>query len=101
MYAETQNPSLPLDIQLVQQWASLAPSGSEIAIARRMSIVRVFSKYLHFIYPNSTIVPTKLIGRTHRRLWPFIYNQCAILVDVLQRVSQHPAKDVIELTLDH
>ena len=99
MYAETQNASLPLDIQLVQQWASLAPSGSEIAIARRMSIVRVFSKYLHFIYPNSTIVPTKLIGRTHRRLPPFIYDQCAINACLEAASNLLPAYGIRPLTI--
>lgn len=99
MYAETQNASLPLDIELVQQWAALAPSGSEIAIARRMSIVRGFSKYLHFIYPDSTIVPTKLIGRTHRRLPPFIYNQCAIDACLEAASNLLPAYGIRPLTI--
>jgi len=99
VYAAAQKAVLPLDIELVQQWASLAPSGSEIAIARRMSIVRAFSKYLHFIYPESSIVPTKLIGRTHRRLPPFIYKQCVVDACIEAASNLLPAYGIRPLTI--
>lgn len=75
VYAQSQNARMPLNVELVQQWARLAPSNSEIAIARRMSIVRAFSKYLHSVYPDSVVVPVNLVGHTHRRLPPFIFSQ--------------------------
>ncbi len=98
-YAQTQNASLPLDIQLVQQWAALAPSNSEIAIARRMSIVRAFSKYLHFIHPDSAVVPAKLIGRTHRRLPPFIFSLNQIQACLEAASNLLPAYGIRPLTI--
>ncbi|MDF9399761.1 tyrosine-type recombinase/integrase [Vibrio sp. 1180_3] len=99
IYAEEQNATLPLDLNLVQKWAALAPSGSDIAIARRMAMVRVFSKYLHLINPTSPVVPIKLIGRTHRRLPPFIFNQSTISACMAAASDLLPAYGIRSLTL--
>lgn len=74
-YAEQQGAKLPLTVSLASDWAGLAPSGSSIAIARRVSLLRPFSRYLHTIDPASGILPTRLLGPTHRRLPPFIYSE--------------------------
>lgn len=99
IYAQEQNATLPLDPNLVQEWAALAPSGSDIAIARRMAIVRVFSKHLHLINPISPVVPIKLIGRTHRRLPPFIFSQDAISACMDAASELLPAYGIRSLTL--
>lgn len=73
-YADEKNFSQPLTIPLACEWASLAPSGSAIAIARRTSALRPFSRYLSFINPAYPVLPSRLMGPTHRRLPPFIYS---------------------------
>ncbi|MEL7295969.1 MAG: tyrosine-type recombinase/integrase [Pseudomonadota bacterium] len=98
-YADTQRATLPLSIDMVQQWAALAPSGSEIAIARRLSIVRSFSKYLHFTHSKSPIIPAKLIGRTHRRLPPFIYSHSTVNACLNAASALLPAYGIRSLTI--
>ena len=98
-YANTQRAALPLSVDMVQQWAALAPSGSEIAIARRLSIARSFSKYLHFTHPQSPIIPAKLIGRTHRRLPPFIYSHSAVNACLNAASALLPAYGIRSLTI--
>lgn len=73
-YAKQRNAKLPLTVSLARGWASAAPSGSAIAMARRVSLLRPFSRYLSLIDPNTHILPTRLMGPTHRRLPPFIYS---------------------------
>jgi hypothetical protein len=65
-YADKKGALLPLNMSVVFEWANLAPSGSEIAIARRVPIVRAFSLYLHIFDPSSPVIPTSRIDRTHR-----------------------------------
>lgn len=74
-YAEQRNTELPLTVSLARDWACKAPSGSPIAMARRVSLLRPFSQYLNLIDPSTRILPTRLMGPTHRRLPPFIYSQ--------------------------
>ena len=74
-FADERKAPLPLDLSIVLEWANLAPSGSEIAFARRVAIVRAFSKYLHTVDPSSAVIPVNQVGRTHRRLPPYIYSQ--------------------------
>lgn len=74
-YAEQQEAKLPLTVSLARDWAGIAPSGSSIAMARRVSLLRPFSRYLSTIDPVQGILPTRLMGPTHRRLPPFIYSE--------------------------
>ncbi len=74
-YAEKLGAQLPLTVSLATDWAGAAPSGSAIAIARRVSLLRPFSRYLSLIDPSTRILPTRLMGPTHRRLPPFIYSK--------------------------
>lgn len=74
-YAEQRSAVLPLTISLARDWAGAAPSGSAIAMARRASLLRPFSRYLNLIDPDTRILPARLMGPTHRRLPPFIYSQ--------------------------
>jgi integrase len=71
-YAEKLGAQLPLTVSLARDWAGAAPSGSAIAMARRASLLRPFSRYLSLIDPGTHILPTRLMGPTHRRLPPFI-----------------------------
>jgi integrase/recombinase XerD len=74
-YAEQRNAVLPLTISLARDWAGAAPSGSAIAVARRVSLLRPFTRYLNLIDSDTRILPSRLMGPTHRRLPPFIYSQ--------------------------
>ena len=62
-----------LTVSVALQWANRAPSGSQIAIARRFALLRPFSRYLYTMGLSARILPTKLIGPTHRRLPPFVF----------------------------
>ncbi|MEI6858308.1 MAG: hypothetical protein V5788_00660 [Shewanella sp.] len=77
-FAEQQQCELGLTIELALRWANLAPSGSNIAIARRFSALRPFSRYLSSYGHSSVILPSHFIGPTHRRLPPFIFTDSDI-----------------------
>jgi integrase len=98
-YADKKGTSLPLNLSVVFEWANLAPSGSEIAIARRVSIVRAFSLYLHIFDPSSPVIPTSRIGRTHRRLPPYIYSQDDIAACLKAARNLLPAYGIRPLTI--
>lgn len=68
-----------LSVSLALRWANLAPSGSDIAIARRFSILRPFSRYLSCRGYDSVLLPTHFVGPTHRRLSPFIFHDSDIV----------------------
>jgi len=98
-YADKKGTSLPLNLSVVFEWANLAPSGSEIAIARRVAIVRVFSLYLHIFDPSSPVIPTNQIGRTHRRLPPYIYSHDDITACLKAAHDLLPAYGIRPLTI--
>lgn len=78
-YAEQQQEETVMTVALALRWANLAPSGSNIAIARRFSVLRPFSCYLSNLGDGSVILPTHYIGPTHRRLPPYIFSQVEII----------------------
>ena len=98
-YADRNGTSLPLELSVVLKWANLAPSGSEIAIARRVAIMRAFSLYLHVFDPLSPVIPTNLIGRTHRRLPPYIYSQDDIVACLKAARDLSPEYGIRPLTI--
>lgn len=98
-FADTRKAPLPLELPLVLKWADLAPSGSEIAISRRVAIVRAFSLYLHTFDPSSPVIPGDQIGRTHRRLPPYIYSQNDIIACLNAASDLLPAYGIRPLTI--
>lgn len=74
-YFQDREASLELTTELTLQWASLAPLGSSIAIARRFGILRPFSQYLHQHGFTPFVLPSHYLGPTHRRLPPYIYSE--------------------------
>lgn len=77
-YSQEREASQPLTTKLAVEWASLAPSGSAIAIARRFGMLRPFSQYLHQHGFTQLVLPTHYLGPTHRRLPPYIYSALEI-----------------------
>jgi len=98
-FADAKNMTLPLSFPEVLEWANLAPSGSEIAISRRVAIVRALSLYLHTIDPSSPVIPTSKIGRTHRRLPPYIYSKEEMLACLSAAKNLLPAYGIRPLTI--
>lgn len=77
-YFQEREANHALTTELTLEWASLAPSGSSIAIARRFGILRPFSQYLHQHGFTHLVLPTHYLGPTHRRLPPYIYSAAEI-----------------------
>ena len=77
-FAEKQKNESAMTVTLALRWANLAPSGSDIAIARRFGLLRPFSRYLSIRDIDSVILPTHFIGPTHRRLPPYIFSDSDI-----------------------
>lgn len=98
-FADARKTPMPLSLPVVLEWANLAPSGSEIAIARRVAIVRAFSLYLHTLDPSSPVIPIEQVGRTHRRLPPYIYSQNDILACLNSASELLPAYGIRPLTI--
>ena len=98
-FVDAKKVPLRLELSIVLEWASLAPSGSEIAIARRVSIVRAFSLYLHTIDSSSPVISVDQVGRTHRRLPPYIYSQNDILACLNSASELLPAFGIRPLTI--
>ena len=78
-FAERQVNEPTLTIELALRWANKAPSGSDIAIARRFCVLRPFSRYLCMHEKGSVVLPSHFIGPTHRRLSPFIFTDLEII----------------------
>lgn len=79
LFAEEQHVVPPLLLSHALNWANLASSKSSIAIARRLSLLRSFFRYLKTIWPDTPIIPTKLVGPTHRRLPPYIFSEIEVV----------------------
>ena len=79
LFAEQQHILPPLTLSHALTWANLAPSKSSIAIARRLSSLRPFFRYLKLIWPDTAVISTKLVGPTHRRLAPYIFSETEII----------------------
>jgi integrase len=77
-YCEARDTNHPFTIEVAVEWASLAPSGSSIAIARRFGVLRPFSRYLNQHAFSSLVLPTHYLGPTHRRLPPYIYSAAEV-----------------------
>lgn len=63
----------PLTTRLALKWATLPASATRLYKARRLEIVRTFSKHLAAIEPSTEVPPRHILGRGHRRNPPHIY----------------------------
>lgn len=98
LYAQQQKDKA-LTMTLALQWANLAPSGSDIAIARRFSMLRPFSCYLSNIGIDSTVLPTHFVGPTHRRLPPYIFSELEIVQLMEATNLLHPVRGLRPMTM--
>ena len=98
LYAEQQKEKA-LTVTLALRWANHAPSGSDIAIARRFSLLRPFSCYLRALGYDSAVLPTHFVGPTHRRLTPYIFSELE-LSQLMEATHQlYPERGLRPLTM--
>jgi integrase len=64
----------PLTADLALRWASLRKTASPRYRAERLSIVRVFARYLAAQDGRSEVPDPRLLGKNHYRLQPHIYS---------------------------
>ena len=60
--------------QLALRWACLPEGASPLYCARRLEIVRCFTRFLAIFDEGTEIPPQGLLGRAHRRIAPHIYS---------------------------
>ncbi len=64
-----------LTVEHAMRWASLPPSAKPVYVAKRLTAVRGFARYLQTIDPGTEVPATDLLGGTKwRRPTPFIYS---------------------------
>jgi len=61
--------------RLAYKWATLPSIATRLYKARRLEIVRTFSKHLAAIEPSTEVPPRHVLGSAHRRNPPHIYTE--------------------------
>lgn len=69
-----QEHSGPVTTQLVLRWACLPEGASPLYCARRLEVIRCFTRFLAIFDEDTEIPPQGLLGRAHRRITPHIYS---------------------------
>ena len=68
----------PLTIELALQWARLPEGCDRLYFARRLEVVRCFSRHLAVTEPNTQVPPRGMLGPAHRRTAPYIYTEAEV-----------------------
>ena len=63
----------PLTMELALRWAQSSPTGKQTTAARRLLILRPFTRYHRTIEPQTEIPPPRLLGPAQRRYIPHVY----------------------------
>lgn len=77
-FADAYEPGQPLTIKLALQWATL-PKSKKNYHARRLSMLRSFSKYLVVRDSRTQLIPSNILGPNSYRISPYIYSQNEIV----------------------
>lgn len=64
----------PVTTQLALRWACFPEGASPLYCARRLEVVRCFTRFLAIFDEGTEIPPQGLLGRAHRRIAPHIYS---------------------------
>jgi integrase len=99
-FADTANHRGPITESLALAWAHSTRSERAITWARRIEIVRPFSKYLKQFYPDTVVPRRDLCGRAHRRLAPHIYTEQEINELLVASAAMLPAGSIRPLTYE-
>jgi integrase len=68
----------PLTVALAVRWAQSTPRGTRLTWARRLQVLRPFTKYRAQFEAGTEIIAPNLLGSVYRRLVPHIYTQAEI-----------------------
>ncbi|MBN2527068.1 MAG: tyrosine-type recombinase/integrase [Deltaproteobacteria bacterium] len=74
-YADKSGHQGPVTTELILRWARLPEKASPLYQARRVEVVRCFTKYQSIFSPKTEIPPPRILGSAHRRTEPYIYSQ--------------------------
>jgi integrase len=79
----------PVTFELAVRWAQSSPRATRLTWARRLELLRPFTKYRSQFDAGTEIVPRTFFGPAHRRLIPHIYTEQEIAC-LLQAASSLP-----------
>lgn len=68
-----------LTVALATQWACHSEQDKPMTKARRIEVLRGFSRFCQRLDPATEIPPSGLFGRAHRRLIPHIYSDAELI----------------------
>ena len=72
-FADRMAAGKPLTLELALRWAQSSPTGKQTTAARRLLILRPFTRYLRTIEPLTEIPPHRILGPAQYRHPPHIY----------------------------
>jgi integrase len=88
----------PLTVELATRWALANRRGLPLTAARRIEVLRSFSRYCHALDPRAEIPPLQLFGPGHRRLTPHIYTEQEIDALLAASARLYPTKGLRPVT---
>lgn len=68
----------PVTTELALKWATLPKGTSRLYWARRLEVVRCFTRYQSIFDPKTEIPASHILGPAHRRSQPYIYSDTEI-----------------------
>ncbi|ACC76418.1 tyrosine-type recombinase/integrase [Paraburkholderia caribensis] len=77
----------PVTLDLILRWASDTHSERPITAAKRVEVLRPFTRYLQQYAPGTEVPPPRMLGSTHHRPVPHIYSDEE--VDALLIAARH------------
>ena len=72
-YADNSGHVGPVTTEFILRWARLPEKASRLYQARRVEVVRCFTKYQSIFHSKTEIPPPRILGPAHRRTEPYIY----------------------------
>jgi len=94
-YADLHAPAGPLTVDLALRWATSPAGITRASHARRLSAVRVFSRYLTVFDPRTEIPPQQLLRSAVTRVPPYIYTRREIAALIHDCLTGKPSWNYI------
>jgi integrase len=99
-FADATNHRGPITESLVLAWARSTTTERSITYARRIEVIRPFTKYLRQFDPDTAVPQRDLCGRAHRRLAPHIYTEQELAELLAVSAAMSPAGSIRPLTYE-
>jgi integrase len=74
-FADRVAPGKPLTATVALSWAQSSITGKQVSAARRLVILRPFTRYLRTIDPATEVLPQRILGPAQYRHIPHIYTE--------------------------